>query len=149
MILGVQVLRRQPLKTQEAPKRLSLASRGHLEPSWSHLENKSLQDSSGQKSLCPVIAVWLDFGDYFGAQNWPIFGNFRNHFLDQILIFFSIIFGAILGTILGPDRHRKTPRWDQEGHQELQRPKKLYLQKLSKLFSFLRFLGSKGLPREP
>ena len=68
--------------------------------------------------------------------------------MDQILSTFWTTFGAISGTILGPDRPKKGRRWAQEGHQELQRPKILHLQKPKKDISFLRFLGSRGLPRE-
>jgi hypothetical protein len=68
--------------------------------------------------------------------------------LDHFLSTFWTTFGAILGTILGPDRPKKGPRWAQEGHQELERPKILHLQKPSKTIGFSRFLGSRGLPRE-
>ena len=52
-----------------------------------------------------------------------------------------------MGSILGPDRHRKAPRWDQEGHQELQRPKKLHLQQPSKPFSFFKVFGVQRPPK--
>ena len=68
--------------------------------------------------------------------------------MDQFWSTFWTTFGAILGTILGPDRPKKGPRWAQEGHQELERPKILHLQKPSKTIGFSRFLGSRGLPRE-
>ena len=54
---------------------------------------------------------------------------------------FWTTFGAILGTILGPDRAKKGPRWAQEGHQELQRPKKLHFQKVVFALDCLHFFA--------
>ena len=129
MILGIQGLPRQRLKTQEGSQELSWASRGHLEPSWSHLENKSVLETPVQICLWTVIAVWLHSGAHFGARNWLKIHFFGGHFWDQFLNTFWTTFGAILGPILGPDRAKKGPRCAQEGHQRLQRPKKLHLQK--------------------
>ena len=54
---------------------------------------------------------------------------------------FGPLLGPILGTILGPDRPKKGARRAQEGHQELQRPKKLHFQKPEKTLVFEGFWG--------
>ena len=118
---------------------------GHLGPSWGRLG--AVLGHLGAKTI--LSPFWGHFGAHFGGQNWlknHIFGGrFWDHFLDHFLT----ILGAILGTILGPDRPKKGARRAQEGHQEPQRPEKIHFQKPSKTFSFFRFLGSRGLPREP
>ena len=68
-------------------------------------------------------------GSFRGSKFDFCFGNFGGHFWDKFLATFSTNFGAVLGSILVPDRPRRGPRWAQEGHQELQRPKNLILQK--------------------
>ena len=88
-----------------------------------------------------------DFGIFpahFGTQNCPKIGPFFFNFGLIFWITFWTLFGLllepILGSILGPERQRggkMSPR----NHQELQRPKKLHLQKPAKTFSFLRFWG--------
>ena len=95
------------------------------------------------------LAVWDHFGRHFGAQKLHFFGVFWGRFLDQFLNSVWTTFGAILGAILGPDRPKKAPKWAQEGHQELERPQKPAFAKTLKIVKFLRFLGSKGLPKEP
>ena len=53
-------------------------------------------------------------------------------FLDQFPITFLAAFCANLATILGADRLRKGSIWAQEGHHEVQKPKKLHLQNCRK-----------------
>ena len=116
---------------------------GYLGPCWGHLGRilgilshlRAILGSSCARRLPEV--PWANdahfvgdlFGVHFGAQNWTCWGHFWAHFLEQFLSIFWTTFGAILGTILGPDRPKKGRRWAQEGHQELQRPKILNLQK--------------------
>ena len=100
----------------------------------------------GWLGLCPVIAVLTHFGSHFGTPN-SLF--FRGNYLDYFLIIFIMTFGPILGPMLGADRRKKGARGAQEGHHEFARPKKLHFQIPSKTYSFSRFLGSRGLPREP
>ena len=64
-----------------------------------------------------------------GAQNHLRIQHVGGSFLDLFLDNFGVFFGVIFGTVLGPDRAKKEPRWVQDGHGELQRPKKLNLQK--------------------
>ena len=54
-----------------------------------------------------------------GAQNHLRIQHFGGSFLDHLLDNVWVFVGVIFGTVLGPDRAKK----------ELQRPKKLHLQK--------------------
>ena len=60
----------------------------------------------------------MPFGVIFGIIFWITFWSPFGPLLDPIL-----------GSILAPDRPKKGARCAQEGHQELQRPKKLHFQK--------------------
>ena len=60
------------------------------------------------------------------------------------VVFWTIFWttlGSFWGLFSGPDRAKKEPRWVQEGHWELQRPKKLHLQKPQKQLFFSGFWG--------
>ena len=116
---------------------------GYLEPSWGHLGRILGILSHLRAILGPSCArrvpeeAWVNdaqiirghFGVYFGVQSWPFWRDFWVHFLDQCLSTFCATFGGILGIILGPDRPKKGRRWAHAGHQKLQRPKILHLQK--------------------
>ena len=79
--------------------------------------------------MAPSGLDLVHFGVILGAKIGLKFNLLGGHLLDQFLNIFLTTFGAILGLILGPDRAKKEPRCAQEGHQRLQRPKKLHLQK--------------------
>ena len=77
------------------------------------------------------------WGRCWFPPSWLILGPIFEPKIDLFFNFWGVIFrtsfwttlGAILGSILGPDRAKKGPKCSQEGHQRLQRPKKLHLQK--------------------
>ena len=67
-----------------------------------------------------------------------MFENFTNDEQNVFTPFILVDFGPILAA-----------RWAQEGHQELQRPKKLHFQKSGFRVGLSAFFRSWGLPREP
>jgi hypothetical protein len=66
-----------------------------------------------------------------------------------MLMTFWVVVGTILETVSEADPPRKGPRWAHAGHQELQSPKKLHVQKPETTDSFRRFVGSGDLTGEP
>ena len=66
-----------------------------------------------------------------GAQNHLKIQHVGDSFLDLFLDHLLVLSGVIFGTVLGPNRAKKEPRWDQEGHEELQSTKKYHFQKVS------------------
>ena len=88
---------------------------------------------------------WGDFGPVLGRILEPKIGSFLVifgvMFWTQFWALFEQLLGQFRGPILGPDWPRKAPRWDKEGHRELQRPKKLQLQKHGKQLVFQGFWG--------
>ena len=134
---------------------------GHPEPCWGHL-GRVLGILSYLRAILGTSCArrvpeeaWVNdvqifrghFGVHFGVQSWPFWGDFGVHFLNQFLSTFWNTFGAILGTILGPDRAKKGRRWAQEGHQELQRPKILHLQKPKTKHWFFKVFGVQRPPK--
>ena len=137
-----------PWRPKRAPKMLSWETWGHLEPSWSHLENKSFWKSSGFLGLLCGLAILANFGAHFGAQNWLKIHFFGGRFFDFFLDHFWTIWGAILGTVWGPDR----PKRSQNGTKRtIKSPKvlKTYFCKNLKKHMVSRFLGSRGILKEP
>ena len=94
-----------------------------------------------------------------GIQKWtpkisifgPILGQFWGPFWGQNWLQNGTkngtTFGAILGAILGPDRAKKGPR--KRAIKSSKDPKSCICKNLKNSSVFFRFLGSKGLSREP
>ena len=79
------------------------------------------------------------FGAYSEGILWPFWGPFWGPFWDY--------FEVILGPILGPDRPKKGPKAAQEGHQELERPKKAAFSKTLKKHLFFQVFGVQRPPK--
>ena len=124
--------------------------------SWGRLE--AVLDCHGAAGVVlngfePSWAVLGRFCAHSGVHFGPKIGSFLVIFgvifCTQFWALFGLLLGWYRGFNLAPDRLRKASRWDQKGHRELQRPKKLQLQKHSKTICFSKFLGSRGLPEKP
>ena len=88
----------------------------------------------------------IDFRDHFGV----LFGTFFG--IDFLIVFGRLLsnFWAPLRSILCPRSALGVPRQSPKSCQEHQSNEKLHFPKTLKFFcSFLRFLESRGLPREP
>ena len=69
--------------------------------------------------------------------------------MDHFLITFWTTFGPILGPILGPDRPKTAQDELKKAIKRFTEPKLCNSKNLEKTICFLRFLGSRGFPREP
>ena len=118
-------------------------------PKWAHLGwfKRAKVSSYLETFMC---CMWCQFWVPKWGPKIGTFGIiFEVIFWNTFWSPFGPLLGSVLGSIWAPDRPKKGARCAQEGHQELQRPKKLHFQKPQKTFSIFRFLGSRGLPREP
>ena len=129
---------------------------GHLGPSWGRLGavlgllgQLGTQDRPKRAQESPKT-ILSPFWDHFGAQNWHFSGSFLRscfgpvfgHFLDQFWSHFRDHFGtrsAQEGAKMSPKRSIRS----------FKDPKRCICKNLKKQLFFLRFLGSRGLPREP
>ena len=78
-----------------------------------------------------------------------IFWTILDDFVDHFLVTFWTPFGDHFGTHFRTRSAKERARWAQEGHQELQRTKKLHFQKSGFRGGLSAFFRSWGLPREP
>ena len=115
--------------------------------SWGHLGTKSFLDTSGQKSLCRLLAMSHNFGAHFGDQNLFFFGKIWDHFLDHFLNTFWTSFGPILGPILGPDRPKKAQDELKKAIQRFTEPKLCNSKNLRNHW-FFNVFGVQDFPRE-
>ena len=124
---------------------LSLAPRGHLEPSWGLRGAKSFLEHLVLKSTEPRPADSRDSGGKFGAQNWSIFCYCWGHVLNQFLDIFWSTFVQILGSLFGT-------RWAKMGSKSplrVSKSQKPAFAKNLKTLCFSLFLGFQGRPRQP
>ena len=91
-----------------------------------------------QHSLPERVRFWVQF--------WALF---RGQILTIFAVFWGPVFGPILGPLFGPwsgqGRNKRAPR----GSSSAFKAQKAACQKVLKTEGFLRFLGSRGLPRGP